>query len=122
MRAAPDDVVALVAVEFDNAEFRLVPDNTVPGSRIAYTHLPVVRRPIGFAVSLFQRHTSRGSVHDEGAVPALVQPVLLIIDDIGVEVVETWLPGLVFTKERIILVLPYGADGQFGVARTIDHS
>ena len=54
-------------------------------------------------------------VNHERAVPALVDSLVVVVDDVGVEVVEALLPGFVFAEERIGAVLLDGPQGEFRV-------
>ena len=51
-----------------------------------------------FGIALLGRRAGRSLVDDKRAVPALVDFVLFVIDDVTVDVIETRLPGLVFLE------------------------
>ena len=64
---------------------------------------------------LLARRFADQGVRDEGVVPASVELLLVIVNDVRVQVVETLLPGLVFAKERIGGMFPDGPHCQADV-------
>ena len=58
-------------------------------------------------------------VNNERAVPALVDLLLVVVEDVGVDVVEALLPRPVLAEQRIGSVLLDGPEGEFRVARVL---
>ena len=101
VRAWPDEIVFLAAVEGDNAEVRLFPPDTVAGDCIADSHLSATTRMPALVLKLAAVYAVLfgrircALVDDERAVPALVELFIFVVEDVGVEIVEPRLPGLV---------------------------
>ena len=106
----PQDVVGCAALELDEPQLGLDPGDTVVRRGIADRHFPSPGRSILFLVPLLKGHPLCRIVNDKGAVPALEDLLLLVVDDVGVEIVETLLPWLVFFKERVVFVLLHFAN------------
>ena len=122
VRSPPKDVVLLGALVLDEPQFRLLPLDSVFGSGVTDCHLPAARRSVTPLATLLQSHSLRGVVDNEGTVPALVELVFFVVDHVGIQVIETFLPGLVFGHQRVVLALLRLADGQLRVFRTLDDA
>ena len=109
--AAHDYVVRGAPVELHQTQFRLGPLNAVVGDRIADAHLPGPRRDRHVAMTLWRalvdRRRCRALVDDERAVPTLIDLFLLVVDHIGVDIIEPRFPWPVLTEQRIPLVLAH---------------
>ena len=52
-------------------------------------------------------------VYNERVVPTFIEPILCIIDDVGIYIIETRFPRFVLTKKRILRVFSDLAKGEF---------
>ena len=117
----PQNVISLAVRVLDQTLFRFVPTDAVYRCGIANPHfLRMLAVELFFA--LLQRHALRRVRHDERAVPALIETVLFIVDDVGVEVVETSFPGLVFLEQWVGAVLVYRAQRELGIPYILNNA
>ena len=127
MRASPDKIVFLAAFELDDAEARLFPPDTIAGDRIADSHFSASARMLALILELaavdavLLGRIRCAFVDDEGAVPALVEVFIFVVEDVGVEIIESRLPGFVFRKERVAIVLLDRADRELCILYALDN-
>ena len=118
---APQNIIGVATVVVGQPHLWLVPTDAVFRCRIANAHF-LRMFAVQFFLALLNRHAFRRMRHDKRAVPAFVKRFLLVIDDVGVEVVEASFPGIVFLKQRIGAVFANRPKVELGVFYIPDNA
>ncbi len=98
---------------------RFAPRQAIHGNGVANAHHAVVGT-VGDRIALLGGCFGDGRVADERTVPALVEAVVAIVQDVGVQVVEPHFPRFVLAEERIARAFGNGRDGQLRVGCICD--
>ncbi len=120
--ASPDQVVGRAAVKLNLPQLGLLPVEAVLGGGVADAHFLILTAFKGGSLAFRHGHALGGIGDDKGAVPALVECLFGVVQDVAIEVVETRLPGVVLYKQRVGRVLLDAAQPQGGIAGALNDT
>lgn len=87
------------------AQAGFLPVEPIARHGITDAHIAVGWRTVRGCQFLLTRHAQRGVINNERIVPALIKAFGIVVENVGVKVVKTLLPRLVFPEQRVAGVL-----------------